>query len=65
MDSSSPQSKIRSDSGLRGAMDEIISDRAQAEISNDVQQVLRAYLIKDGLSHIRRTRTMQSGVTKT
>ena len=28
-------------------MDEIISDRAQAEISNAVQQVLRAHLIQD------------------
>jgi len=32
---------------LRGAMDTIISDRAKAEVSNQVQEVLRHYLIKD------------------
>ena len=40
-------STLQDEIRLRGAMDEIISDRAQAEISNAVQQVLRAYLIKD------------------
>ena len=31
----------------RGAMDTIISDRAQAEVSNRVKSILRAYAIKD------------------
>ena len=38
---------LRDEIRLRGAMDKITSDRAQAEISNKVADILRSYCIKD------------------
>ena len=49
----------------RGAMDMLINDCAQAEISKRVQDILRSYVIKDWQSELHNSiRTIPSAFTK-